>query len=1409
MTKQLSKEWRGLLALLLAVAIMFTVMPMNAIAETAASSEGYTEVRTVQDLYNIRLDLTANYILMNDIDLTEATAKGGEWDFGGRGWNPIGSNDIYAGGAFSGIFDGNGFSITGMRIYASSLPSGASSTTYMGLFAKVTGEIRNLHMKNVDISYGGYYTGAIAGSNSGIITRCSVSGKCDGSYVGGLIGTNSGEISYCYNTANVVGYYAAGGIAGSNSKSISNCYNTADIKTTSGYNYGNKGTGGIVGCNGGDSSSTATITSCYNTGKISPGYSYDSGAIGYSSSYSSFKNCYYLTGTGNGSTGATVLTEAQMKLQSMYVGFDFENDWVLNTNAVYPHPQLRLNAQDIRELESAKIYTLPDNVIYTKGESLNVNGLVLEFKFTNADPEYMTVTNDMVEGYDSSKLGIQTLSVTYYKNTFTFDVTVKEKPFTEIRTVKELYDIRNDLTANYILMNDIDLTEATAKGGEWDFGGRGWNPIGSNDIYAGGAFSGIFDGNGFSITGMRIYASSLPSGASSTTYMGLFAKVTGEIRNLHMKNVDISYGGYYTGAIAGSNSGIITRCSVSGKCDGSYVGGLIGTNSGEISYCYNTANVVGYYAAGGIAGSNSKSISNCYNTADIKTTSGYNYGNKGTGGIVGCNGGDSSSTATITSCYNTGKISPGYSYDSGAIGYSSSYSSFKNCYYLTGTGNGSTGATVLTEAQMKLQSMYVGFDFENIWTLNSYANHPYPQLKSNVQDLNETVSLIRVIAYPAKTEYLTGDELNMVGGMFEAEYVSGKIDLLSITNDMISGYDPNKEGTQTLTVTYGGQSDTFEIKVSKRPKATSVTILTEPTQKQFVVGTKLDFTGATVKVEYDNNTQKVLDVTVEMTTGANINHMGTQTVTVTVDGHSDTFEIEVIPASISGISISSLPDKLTYTEGEKLDMTGLVIVANYSNGSRISIASGYTVTGYDANKIGEQTVTVDFVGKTATFTVTVVERVLTNIEIQVKPNKLDYVVGESLDLTGMIVVAAYETGELEIIDDYTVSGFDGKAGIKVIAVEYNGKSAFFTVNVAVITVEKLTITKTPVKLSYIENEALNTEGLIVTATYNNGTVKNVTDYEVTGFSSLPGAHTLYVTFGGKVASFQINVSAKILSDVRVTVPNKTVYNIGEEFDKTGMQVVACYNNGQELTVDDYQINGFESSAAGAKTVTVTYGGISRSFAVAVQERSVIKTGGNMIVGNLVGRLGDKVVIPVSVTKNTGIAGFTHTIKFDAKVLKLVSVDTIGRYADGTVILNDEKIADGEFTVLWFGSTDVNEDGIVYNLTFEVLESAPDGNSEIAIDFADNDNGNISGENVVFGKINGSVEVRSYWLGDLNGDREYHMVDLLQLAQYVSGKEMTLTEKQLLAADVNEDTVIDIHDVIMLQQWIIAAGVPEA
>ena len=179
---------------------------------------------------------------------------------------------------------------------------------------------------------------------------------------------------------------------------------------------------------------------------------------------------------------------------------------------------------------------MPDKTTFIKWEEFEVEGCVLEFTFTNADTEYVTVTNDMVTGYDMNKVGVQTLTIASNRRTLTYDITVLEKDFVPIYTAFDLYKVRYDLTANYIMMNDIDLTEATAVGGDYDYGGNGWNPIGSDDIYGkAGVFTGIFDGNGYTIKGMRITSSAtLPSGVGSYLYFGLFANNAGTIKNLHI-----------------------------------------------------------------------------------------------------------------------------------------------------------------------------------------------------------------------------------------------------------------------------------------------------------------------------------------------------------------------------------------------------------------------------------------------------------------------------------------------------------------------------------------------------------------------------------------------------------------------------------------------------------------------------------------------------------------------------------------------------------------------------------------------------------------------------------------------------------------------------------------------------------
>ena len=66
------------------------------------------------------------------------------------------------------------------------------------------------------------------------------------------------------------------------------------------------------------------------------------------------------------------------------------------------------------------------------------------------------------------------------------------------------------------------------------------------------------------------------------------------------------------------------------------------------------------------------------------------------------------------------------------------------------------------------------------------------------------------------------------------------------------------------------------------------------------------------------------------------------------------------------------PTKTEYTQGEELDLSGLTVTAVYSDGSKAELtAADYTVSGYDPNALGEQTITVTSGEKTATFTVTV------------------------------------------------------------------------------------------------------------------------------------------------------------------------------------------------------------------------------------------------------------------------------------------------------------------------------------------------------------------------------------------------------------------------------------------------------
>lgn len=175
----------------------------------------------------------------------------------------------------------------------------------------------------------------------------------------------------------------------------------------------------------------------------------------------------------------------------------------------------------------------------------------------------------------------------------------------------------------FIMMNSFELTSE-------------WTPLKD--------FAGVFDGNGYIISGLKIPQS------KSAEAAGLFAnlKSGAKISNLGVmiKDEVIADGGLAeSGGVAGEceSGASIENCFVAGgKITGLSAGCITGSNAGTITNCYATTEIAGATNAsiGGICGSNTGTIQNSYATGKIAETDASNKA----GGISGTN------TGTIKNC---------------------------------------------------------------------------------------------------------------------------------------------------------------------------------------------------------------------------------------------------------------------------------------------------------------------------------------------------------------------------------------------------------------------------------------------------------------------------------------------------------------------------------------------------------------------------------------------------------------------------------------------------------------------------------------------------------------------------------------------------------------------------------------
>ncbi len=130
----------------------------------------------------------------------------------------------------------------------------------------------------------------------------------------------------------------------------------------------------------------------------------------------------------------------------------------------------------------------------------------------------------------------------------------------------------------------------------------------------------------------------------------------------------------------------------------------------------------------------------------------------------------------------------------------------------------------------------------------------------------------------------------------------------------------------------------------------------------------------------------------------------------------------------------------------------------------------------------------------------------------------------------------------------------------------------FTTNPPVL--QDIFISSNPYKTEYLEGEWLDTNGLVVTARYDDASTQNVTgSCGISGYDSSPGVKTINVNFGGYETAFTVNVRSKSPTKIEiVSLPTKIVYNTEDEIDLAGLTVKVLYDNQTFEIVNDYDLS---------------------------------------------------------------------------------------------------------------------------------------------------------------------------------------------------------------------------------------------
>ena len=371
-------------------------------------------------------------------------------------------------------------------------------------------------------------------------------------------------------------------------------------------------------------------------------------------------------------------------------------------------------------------------------------------------------------------------------------------------------------------------------------------------------------------------------------------------------------------------------------------------------------------------------------------------------------------------------------------------------------------------------------------------------------------------------------------------------------------------------------------------KVTSIVLVQLPKKLSYFVGSKtIDPGGGQICAIYDDGSFDTISMSKpEIEFSFDSSKEGPALVAVSFGGQSQMFQAYIRTPVIRKFQIMTPPAKREYLVGEKLDLTGLQLQAEYETGERVPFedipAVDYSV------RQGDAVYPLSINGITVPIYIRVADASLVGIRMGKLPNVTEYLERkDKFNAAGGTIFKIYNSGvEQEIPLPYNaVRGFSNLTpGPQTLTVQLDGYTTSFDITIVEKKAIKLTVDVPPFRTSYTEGEEISMDGIRLSVEYNNGENRICEDWDYEPKVAKLNGDTVTVKCGDAVSQVAVSVVPRQLMAISVCkLPNKTQYRENRErLDITGAELELSYDYGEpiKIPIESDMVKGFDNRRAG-------------------------------------------------------------------------------------------------------------------------------------------------------------------------------------------------------------------------------------